>query len=370
MAAEMLGPGTVVFDAMPSVGRKFLLAGKGGLNLTHSEPAFLSRYSAPEVVPYVEAFGPDALRAWAAGLGVETFVGSSGRVFPAEMKAAPLLRAWLSRLRAGGVSLRMRSRWLGFSGSDLVFDGFTVSASVVVLALGGGSWPRLGSTGAWVPVLSSQGVPVRPLEPANVGYEVAWSSVFGERFAGTPVKSVALSFGGIRREGEFVVTSYGVEGSLLYPFSPHLRTVVGPVVELDLAPGRSLEKLTSALAAPRGSRSWSEHVRRKAGLEGVKAGLVREVCGPVEGPELAAAIKALPLRLAGPRPLEEAISSAGGVAFEGVDADLMLRARPGVFVCGEMLDWEAPTGGYLLTACFATGRAAGLGARRWLEASS
>ncbi len=366
MAAEMLGAGTVVFDAMPSVGRKFLLAGKGGLNLTHSEPLedLLARFGSPAVADYVRSFGPAELRAWAEGLGVETFVGSSGRVFPRSMKAAPLLRTWLSRLRAAGVEFRMRSRWLGFSPEGLVFDGFTVQAEVVVLALGGGSWPKLGSTGAWVPVLAAAGVPVRPLEPSNVGYSVEWSEVFASRFAGAPVKSVALSCEEERREGEFVVTSYGVEGSLLYGFSPLLRK--GAAVTLDLAPGKKLARLEEALRE-RGSRSWTEYVRRKAGLEGVKAGLLRELAGPLEGDALARAVKALPLPLGAPRPLAEAISSAGGVEFAGLAEGLMLKARPGVFCCGEMLDWEAPTGGYLLTACFATGRAAGEAAREWLD---
>ncbi len=366
MAAETLcaqGFRVDVYDAMPSPGRKFLLAGKGGLNLTHSEPLepFLERYgpARARLEPWICDFGPVALRAWADALGAETFVGSSGRVFPREMKAAPLLRAWLRRLRAAGMQLHTRHRWVGWAGVDWVFETpagrVVVAGAPCVLALGGASWPRLGSDGAWVPLLRSRGLEVRDLEPSNCGFEVDWSAPFRERFAGAPVKSVALTFGGLRREGELVVTEHGLEGSLLYPFSPALRRAVPTTVELDLLPHRSQERVERELAQPRGKRSLSEHLRRRLGLEGVKAGLLRELGSPAN-------LKTLPVKLLRPRPLAEAISTAGGVGFEA--------SLPGIFFAGEMLDWEAPTGGYLLTACFASGRAAGLAAAAWGRANS
>jgi uncharacterized flavoprotein (TIGR03862 family) len=376
-----------VYDAMPSVGRKFLLAGKGGLNLTHGEPfeTFLSRYGSrrSQLEPWLAEFGPAELRAWAKGLGVETFVGSSGRVFPTEMKAAPLLRAWLRRLREMGVGLHVRHRWRGFEGDGaLRFETpqgqRTLRAEAVVLALGGGSWARLGSDGAWMPLLAARGISVRPLRPANCGFDVDWSGHFKSRYAGQPVKPVAAAWTDSdgteqRRQGEFVVTETGVEGGLIYALSARLRDVIEvkgkAILSLDLAPGREPAKLAEALARPRGSRSLANHLKRAAGIEGVKAALLRETLPPEEFADparLAAAIKNLPLPLSAPRPLDEAISSAGGVAFEALDERLMLRALPGCFCAGEMLDWEAPTGGYLLTACFATGRAAGTGAALWL----
>lgn len=394
MAAEALSRGGVrvdLYDAMPSVGRKFLLAGKGGLNLTHAEPCepFLSRYGArrARIEPLLDAFGPEALREWARGLGIDTFVGSSGRVFPVEEKAAPLLRAWLHRLREAGVRLHARHRWLGWLGREgagaLRFETpqgeRAVPADAVVLALGGGSWPQLGSDGAWVPLLVQRGVDVAALRPANCGFDVGWSEHFRTRFAGHPVKSVVASCadaaGAIeRRQGEFVVTATGVEGGLIYALSARLRDEIAArgvaVLHLDLAPGRELPRLVDELSRPRGSRSLSSHLQSRTGLKGVKTGLLRELL-PAEDfadpARLAAAIKALPLRLVAPRPLAEAISSAGGVMFEALDERLMIRALPGVFCAGEMLDWEAPTGGYLLTACFASGRAAGLGALDWLK---
>jgi len=390
MAAEALSCADVqvdLYDAMPSVGRKFLLAGKGGLNLTHAEPRapFLSRYGErrARIEPLLDAFGSEALRAWARGLGIETFVGSSGRVFPVGEKAAPLLRAWLYRLREAGVRLHARHRWLGWTPAGALRFATpqgeqVVPADAVVLALGGGSWPQLGSDGAWVPLLMQRGVDVTALRPANCGFDIGWSEHFRARFAGHPVKSVVASFtdaaGAVeRRQGEFVVTASGVEGSLIYALSAPLRDEIAAngdvVLHLDLAPGRELPRLVDELSRPRGSRSLSSHLQSRSGLKGVKAGLLREVLSAEEFADptrLAAAIKALPLRLAAPRPLEEAISSAGGVAFEGLDENLMIRALPGVFCAGEMLDWEAPTGGYLLTACFASGRAAGLGAAAWL----
>ena len=421
MAAESLaaaGHAVTVFDAMPSVGRKFLLAGRGGLNLTHSEAleAFNARYGArrAELAPLITAFGPQALRDWAHGLGVDTFVGSSGRVFPTAMKAAPLLRAWLARLRAQGVRFAVRHRWLGWADDDappaapapaasaasgrrqpqhLRFatpqGEQQVRADAVVLALGGGSWARLGSDGAWVPLLRAAGAAVAELLPANCGFDVlhrdrsgawqpGWSEHFATRFRGAPLKSVVARCHDadgsvIARAGEGLIAATGIEGGLIYALSAALRDRLAArgnaTLELDLAPGRSIERLAAELARPRGHRSLASHLASQTGLKGVKVGLLRECLDPAvfEQPaQLAAAIKALPLRLAAPRPLDEAISSAGGVRFEGLDAGLMLRARPGVFCCGEMLDWEAPTGGYLLTACFATGLAAAQGASAWL----
>ena len=406
MAAEQLaeaGHQVDVFDAMPSVGRKLLLAGIGGLNLTHSEPPtdFLARYgdASAWMAPYLAAFGADALRTWAAGLGVDTFVGSSGRVFPVGMKAAPLLRAWLRRLRERGVRIHTRQRWTGWATHShgpthaLCFEGpeghTSRSATAVILALGGGSWKRLGSDGAWRPWLQACGIAVAPLRPANCGFDVAvradgrvgWSDFFTARFAGQPLKNIALRFTDARgdthqRSGECLVTANGVEGSLIYAVSAALRDTLaahGPfTIELDLAPQRALDALRTALARPRGRRSLASHLDSKVGIRGVKAALLRELADAdtlADMTALAQAIKALPLRIAQPRPLDEAISSAGGVCLDALDDRLMLRALPGVFCCGEMLDWEAPTGGYLLTGCFATGRAAGRGAAHWLAAA-
>jgi uncharacterized flavoprotein (TIGR03862 family) len=390
MAAEVLsshGMAVDLYDAMPSVGRKFLLAGKGGMNLTHTEPqaAFLSRYGkrADNIGPMLQQFGPEALREWAQQLGIATFVGSSGRVFPTDMKAAPLLRAWLKRLREAGVQFHMRHRWLGWNAEeDLRFatpDGeVQVRADAVVLALGGGSWARLGSDGAWVPLLAQRNVDVAPLQPANCGFDVKWSEYFRVRFAGQPVKSVVASFVDIdgiehRRQGEFVVTDTGIEGGLIYALSAFLRDRIGAdgeaTVTLDLAPGKSLERVIAEVAHPRGSRSMSSHLQGRVGIAGVKAGLLRELVAKSaydNAQTLGNAIKALPLTLSAARPIDEAISSAGGVKFEALDARLMTTALPGVFCAGEMLDWEAPTGGYLLTACLASGRNAAQGAIAWL----
>ena len=386
MAAEVLAQGgaqVTVFDAMPSAGRKFLMAGRGGMNITHSEPfdAFLTRYGGrqAEIGPLLRAFPPEALREWIHGLGVQTFVGTSGRVFPTEMKAAPLLRAWLHRLRERGVRFAMRHRWLGWAdGGGLRFAGpegeHTVRADAVVLALGGGSWAKLGSDGAWVPLLAERGVEIAPLHPSNCGFEVVWSEHFRSRFAGEPLKSVAASFGGVRRLGECLIDAQGIEGGLIYALSAALRDEIeltgSATLHLDLLPDWSGEKVAAAVAHPRGSRSLSSHLQSRLGLKGVKAGLLRECLSAEEFHDpahLAAAIKALPLPLLAPRPLDEAISSAGGVRFEALDEHLMVKNLPGVFCAGEMLDWEAPTGGYLLTACFASGRAAGLGAVAWAK---
>lgn len=393
MAAEVLNQNGVrveLYDAMPSVGRKFLMAGKGGMNITHSEPleSFLDRYGArrEHIKPLLEAFPPDALREWMCGLGIASFVGTSGRVFPCDLKAAPLLRAWLHRLRTGGVSFHVRHRWCGWSDDGrLRFstpDGERlVRAGAVVLALGGGSWPQLGSNGAWIPLLAQRGVAVAPLRPANCGFDVNWSEHFRARFAGHPLKSIVLTFtdaAGVRhgKQGDCVVTATGLEGGLIYALSAPLRDEVAAngvaLIHLDLAPGKELSRVMAEVSHPRGSRSMSSHLQSRAGIKGVKAGLLRE-CAAADFSDpvrLAAAIKSLPLRLVAPRPLDEAISSAGGVMFEALDSRLMLRAVPGMFCAGEMLDWEAPTGGYLLTACFASGHAAGKGVLEWFDASS
>jgi uncharacterized flavoprotein (TIGR03862 family) len=384
MAAETIaatGAAVDVFDAMPSVGRKFLMAGKSGLNLTHAEdfPRFLDRFGAARerLAPLLGEFGPAELRAWAAGLGIQTFVGSSGRVFPTDFKAAPLLRAWLRRLRASGVVFHMHHKWRGWTDGALVFEtpggAATIAADAVVLALGGASWPRLGSDAAWVPVLAQRGVAIAPLLPANCGFEVGWSAHFRERFAGAPVKSVVLAVSDARIRGEFVITETGIEGSAVYAHAAALRDAIAATGEaeliLDLAPDRSLERLTAELSAPRGSRSLSDHLRRRCGIAGVKAGLLRERLSPddfAEPRRLAAGVKSVVLKLRATRPIAEAISTAGGVTFASVDDALMLRALPGTFCAGEMLDWEVTTGGYLLTACFALGRAAGLGVTAWL----
>ncbi|HUW29452.1 MAG TPA: TIGR03862 family flavoprotein [Sulfuriferula sp.] len=390
MAAETLagrGVRVDVYDAMPSVGRKFLLAGRGGLNLTHTEPQaeFLSRYGSRSqaVAPWLQGFDAQALRDWVHGLGHDTFVGTSGRVFPTDKKAAPLLRAWLHRLRESGVVFHVRHRWLGWAENNALRfatpDGERrIRADAVVLALGGGSWAQLGSDGAWVPILQAQGVPVAALQPANCGFDVGWSEHLRTRFAGQPIKSVVLNFtdatgASFRKQGELMLTATGLEGGLIYAASARLRDAIAATgsaaIHLDLAPGWEVARLTQEIAHPRGSRSLSSHLHSRVNIHGVKMALLREIGSPedfAEPARLATLIKALPIRLTAPRPLDEAISSAGGVMFEALDARLMLRTLPGVFCAGEMLDWEAPTGGYLLTACFASGRAAGLGVLDWL----
>jgi uncharacterized flavoprotein (TIGR03862 family) len=383
MAAEqLLAAGLTVdlHEGMPSLGRKFLMAGKGGLNITHAEPtaAFIARYgdAASRIAAWLDAFDPAALRDWIHGLGIETFVGTSGRVFPAEMKAAPLLRAWLHRLRGQGLRIHVRHRWLGWSEAGRLrfatpAGEINSSARVVVLALGGGSWPQLGSDGSWVYLLAARGVPIYPLRPANCGFEIAWSETFRSRYAGAPLKNIAAELAGMRRHGEAVVTDYGIEGGVIYSLSAELRerlTKAGTAtLNLDLLPNHSPEQVLRALAAPRGSRSLSSHLKSRLRLDSAKAALLRECLGPDLPANLAPHLKALPLRVAAPRPLAEAISSAGGIAFAALDAHLMLRSLPGVFCAGEMLDWEAPTGGYLLTACLASGLVAGRGAATWLR---
>jgi len=415
MAAEMLSQRGVrvdVYDSMSSLGRKFLLAGKSGLNLTHSEPfeKFVSRYGTKreEVEKWLKEFTPDDLREWARGLGVETFVGTSGRVFPKEIKASPLLRKWLKRLDEAGVKFYLRHRWNGViaqggvptaedgdrskikeggngnlaagdGGKSMIQfetpDGIkTVHADAVVLALGGGSWARLGSDGAWTSWLSQSGVRVEALKPSNCGFDVAWSTHFKEKFDGQPIKSVVLNFGSFRQQGEFIVTREGVEGSLIYAASSWMRDEIlsngKAVMRLDLAPDKTEAQLVEKLSKPRGSRSMASHLEKTLGIKGVKAGLLREFVPKTEFEKmerLAFYIKQLSVPLTATRPLDEAISSAGGVTFDSLDANLMLKKLPSVFCAGEMLDWEAPTGGYLLTACFASGRVAGNGAMKWVE---
>ncbi|WP_421378225.1 TIGR03862 family flavoprotein [Paraburkholderia sp. DD10] len=402
MAAEALarhGVPVDVYDAMPSVGRKFLMAGKGGMNITHSEPLgpFLDRYGArrERIEPLLDAFGPDALRAWLHELGVETFVGSSGRVFPTDMKAAPMLRAWLHRLREAGVRFHMRHKWIGWVESDADADADdathalrfatpggpqVVTCDAVVFALGGASWPRLGSDAAWVPLMAARDVPLTPLQPANCGFDADWSPYLRERFAGQPVKPVAISLTGVdnkvhNRQGEILLTETGLEGSLIYALSAAIRDRIladGDVTtSLDLAPGLTLERVVAEVTRPRGSRSMSSHLHGRIGISGVKLALLHEILSKeafADANVLAHAIKSLPVRLTRARPIAEAISTAGGIPFEALDEHLMIERLPGMFCAGEMLDWEAPTGGYLLTACFASGLAAGRGALAYLEA--
>ena len=404
MAAEVLveaGVSVDLYDAMPSAGRKFLLAGKGGLNLTHAEGAdrFAERYGArrAQIEALLRGFGAHEMRSWAQELGVETFVGTSGRVFPKDMKAAPLLRAWLQRLRhpkhgGAGVVFHMRHRWTGWAedGQTLRFETpqgeVRAQADAVVLALGGGSWARLGSNGAWVSLLAARGVAVAPLLPANCGFDVAvqartgWSEFFAGRYAGQPFKTVAISFTDsqgrlFERKGEFVATTTGVEGSLIYAASALLRDEIRrsghATLTLDLLPDMAPDRVLAEVSHPRGSRSLSSHLKSRLGIEGIKAALLHELLSKEamhDPATLARALKALPLQLVAARPIDEAISSAGGVLFEVLNDDLMCESLPGVYCAGEMLDWEAPTGGYLLTACFASGKRAGEGVLRRLQA--
>lgn len=386
MAAEVISARGVkvnVYDSMSSLGRKFLMAGKSGLNITHSEPLeqFASRYGKrrAQIEPMLRVFGPDDLRDWVHGLGIETFVGTSARVFPVGMKASPLLRAWLKRLDASGVTVHLRHKWTGFlPDKSLHFESpngdVIVKADAALLALGGGSWARLGSDGAWTSWLTDAGAEVEPLRPSNSGFDVAWSEHFRQRFEGQPIKSVVLSFGSFRQQGEFIVTKEGVEGGLIYSASALLRDEIdakgSAVMMLDLAPDRTHEWLVERLSRPRGSRSMASHLEKTVNIKGVKAGLLREFVSKEDFSHihsLAHFIKNLPVPLVATRPLDEAISSAGGVTFESLDEHLMLRSLPGVFCAGEMLDWEAPTGGYLITACMSSGYMAGQGILQWVQ---
>jgi uncharacterized flavoprotein (TIGR03862 family) len=375
-AAAQSGAAVMVADHMPSPARKLLIAGRGGLNLTHSEalPLFLTRYGVaePHLASHIRAFPPEALIAWAEGLGQPCFIGSSGRVFPRTMKASPLLRAWMARLGALGVQLRTRHRWLGFAADGAARfatpDGEAqIKASAIILALGGASWPRLGSDGAWPALLP--GIATRPFAPSNMGFAIPWSDHLRERFAGTPLKRIALSFGGITQRGEAMITEAGIEGGAVYALSAAMRDALerqrGVTLQLDLRPDLSLADLAARLAGRRGSLSLSNHLRRNAGLAPIAVALVQKALkAGAQQNDLAGLVKALPLHATGCFPIARAISSAGGLAWTEVDENLMLHHLPGVFACGEMLDWEAPTGGYLLQACFSTGHAAGLAAAR------
>jgi uncharacterized flavoprotein (TIGR03862 family) len=386
MAAEVIrgrGVAVDVYDAMPSMGRKFLMAGRGGLNLTRSEPfeQFVMRYGKrrAQIEPLLRSFGPDELREWARGLGIESFIGTSGRVFPVGMKTSPLLRAWLKRLDEAGVQFHLSHKWRGWNvDRSLKFETpegeKNIRAEAVVLALGGGSWARLGSDGAWVKLLEQAGVKVDALKPSNCGFDVAWSPHFRNRFEGQPIKSVVLTFGSFRQQGEFIVTKNGVQGNLIYAASAWLRDEIyakgSAILQLDLMPDKTEAQVLEKLSKPRGSRTMASHLEKTVNIKGVKAGLLREFVPKddfANMERLASSIKHLEIPLIAPRPLDEAISSAGGVTFESLDENLMIHSLPGVFCAGEMLDWEAPTGGYLLTACFASGRAAGLGVLKWME---
>ncbi|PRD44889.1 aminoacetone oxidase family FAD-binding enzyme [Phyllobacterium phragmitis] len=385
MAAEVLsqrGHCVTIYDSMPTVGRKFLLAGKSGLNITHAEDyaRFATRFGSAfeRLRTALDAFTPDDIRAWAGGLGTETFVGSSGRVFPKAMKASPLLRAWLGRLEAQGVRILTRHRWEGFAEEGCVFTTpkgqEVVRGDAILLSLGGASWPRLGSDAAWVPWLKDKCVEINDLHPANCGFDVDWSETFRDRFAGAPVKSVTATSDAGTLPGEFVITQNGIEGSLVYAHAANLRDRLeregNAGLALDLVPGRSMERLSRDFARQGTKASFSSRLRKGAGVEGVKAALLREIApeaGRADPQQLSQIIKALPLSILKPRPIAEAISSAGGISWSGIDEDYMLKALPGVFAAGEMLDWEAPTGGYLLSACLATGRAAAAGIDAWLQ---
>lgn len=392
MAAEVLakgGVGVTVFDAMPSAARKFLMAGRGGLNLTHSEPLpdLLARYGVTEkrLAPAIAGFTPSDLRAWSEALGQPTFIGSSGRVFPEAFKASPLLRAWLRRLGEQGVTFAFRHRWTGWSADGaLRFDTLDgprlLSAKATVLALGGGSWAKLGSDGAWVDLLAAKGIAIAPLRPANVGFDVAWSDIFKDRFEGQPLKGIALAFGTQSIRGEAMITRSGIEGGAVYALSSALRDAVmadgRAVLHIALRPDLSITELTSKLAASRGKQSFSNFLRKALHLSPVAIGLLQEAAiaqgrqlAALSSDDLAALINAIPIALTGIASMARAISTAGGVAFDEIDEAFMLKRVPGVFVAGEMLDWEAPTGGYLLQASFATGVAAGTGALGWLNSS-
>jgi uncharacterized flavoprotein (TIGR03862 family) len=395
MAAEVIsqhGFQVDVYEAMPSVGRKFLMAGKGGLNITHTDSfdQFIQRYGSQQnqIKPMIEDFDPAALRNWVHGLGIETFIGSSGRVFPSEMKAAPLLRRWLRRLRRSGVNFHVKHKWLGWQDNEpcKLFistpDGCRqVRADAVVLALGGASWPKLGSTGEWTSAFMQKGISIAPFKPANCGFEVEWGDYFKYRFAGDPIKSIVVSFTNsqgltLSRKGDITVTEHGLEGGAIYALSSALREKIEQsgeaIIYLDLKPDKSIDYLIDRISRAVSKDSLANVLRKRLGIDGIQAGLLRELLSKsdiTDPNRLCSFIKELPIRLVAPRPIEEAISSAGGVTFDGLDSQLMLLNLPGVFCAGEMLDWEAPTGGYLLTACFASGRKAGYGVVEWLNSN-
>lgn len=396
MAAEVLSQHTGlaidVYDAMPSLGRKFLMAGKGGLNITHSEAydVFVSRYGSSQdhISPILDQFTPTDLQAWAHHLGISTFVGSSGRVFPCEMKAAPLLRHWLRRLREAGVHFHCRHVWIGWGSEQTKILRFqtmtgqhTITADAVIFALGGGSWPQLGATGVWVSWLLERGIAVNPLQASNCGFDVAWSDYFQHHYAGQPIKSVNVSLvtavaGYPMQRGDLMITASGIEGGRIYSLSAPLREQImangSATIRLDLVPDHDKDWLIKRLSLPRGKQSFSNYLRKRVGLDVIKTALLRECLTPsalTNAAILAHTLKALPLTLLSPRPLAEAISSAGGVAFSALNQHLMLNDMPGIFCAGEMLDWDAPTGGYLLSACFASGHVAGKGALAWLQSA-
>ena len=387
MAAEILaqaGQTVTVYEQKPSLGRKFLMAGRGGLNLTHSEEfeKFLPRYGAAEkfMTPLIESFTPQMLRAWADDLGLETFIGTSGRVFPKMFKASPLLRAWLLRLEKLGVQFKLNHHWLGWRENNLIFKyenkEVAVAADAVLLALGGASWPRLGSDGAWTEILQNKKIEIMPLRPANCGFQINWSDIFKNKYAGQPVKSVALLFNGIRVPGEIMITQGGIEGGPVYALSTALRDAIAQYgsaeLAVDLRPDMTEEQLTKALQRPRAALSFTNYLRKAISLSSPAIGLLleqpnRAELGRYSPPQLAALLKSVPLTLTGTSHIERAISTAGGIALSELDNGLMLKKLPGVFAAGEMLDWEAPTGGYLLQGCFATGAAAAHGIINFLN---
>lgn len=391
IAAEILstkGFSVHIFDAKPAVLRKFLVAGQGGLNLTKAESfeVFLSRYSssAPSLKKHLSNFGPPELITWVNELGFSTFTGSSHKVFPEKMDAVQLRRAWIKRLQQQGVQFHLSNRWIGWNEkNELLFETrqgiHSFKASATILAMGGASWPKTGSDGSWLKILRQEGIKIEPFKPANCGFNVNWSDYFRQKYAGSPLKSVALCFFSedgkeLRQKGEFVISDYGVEGNLIYKFSALIREKINKngqaIIYVDLKPDWDQQKLATRLSKPRGSRSLSSHIYKTIGLHDVKTGLLREFLpkSVIENPvTLAQAIKSVPIPLISSRPVEEAISTAGGVSFDELSDVLMLIKKPGVFCAGEMLDWEAPTGGYLLTACFSTGKAAAQGAVHWLE---
>ena len=388
MAADILtgtGVAVTLYERMPSLGRKFLIAGRGGLNLTHSEAfeRFMARYgeAAPHLREAIAAFSPDDLRSFSEGLGQPTFIGTSGRVFPKDMKSSPFLRAWLRRLDGAGVVWKLRHRWTGWnSAGALTFAGpngneVVDTPDATILALGGASWPKFGSDGGWVDILSTENIETSPLRPANCGFAIAWTDIFKQRFVGQPLKRIALSHGGETVRGEAVIAHYGLEGGAVYALSKRLRETIEKSGEaklsIDLRPDMTQKQLAAPLGQPRGKQSLSTFLRKAAALSPPAIGLLQEASAgklaAMPAYEMAGLIKAVPVKLTGTAPNDRAISSAGGIAFSEIDAHFMLRKKPGVFVAGEMLDWEAPTGGYLLQACFATGAAAGRGAAEWVK---